>query len=45
MNSKRNGRQHRDTTVSLHPLSFEQAITALANTPKHEGSEAEGFGK
>ena len=28
--------------MSLHPLSFEEAIEALANTPKHEDPEAEG---
>jgi hypothetical protein len=26
-------RKHEDTTVSLHPLTFEQAIAALAHTP------------
>jgi len=35
-------RKKKDTSVSLHPLSFEEAIEALAKTPKREGSEAEG---
>jgi len=34
-------RQHQDTSVSLHPLSFEEAIEALAQTFKHADSEAE----
>jgi hypothetical protein len=31
--------KHEDTSVSLHPLSFEQAIKKLAQ-PKREGSQA-----
>ena len=34
-------KKHRDTKVSLHPLTFEEAIRELAQTPKHEDSEAE----
>ena len=30
-----------DTTISLHPLSFEEAIEALSQVPKHEDSEVE----
>ena len=33
--------KHRDTKISLHPLSFDEAIAELAQTPKHEDSEAE----
>ena len=32
--------KHRDTSVSLHPLRFDDAIKALAQPPKHEDSEA-----
>ena len=32
-------KQH-DTTISLHPLSFEQAIQDLANSPRQKGSQA-----
>ncbi len=32
---------HRDTKVPLHPLTFEEAIRELAQTPKREDSEAE----
>ncbi len=35
---------HKDTSVSLHPLSFDEAIEALAQTPKHGDSGAEGSG-
>jgi len=38
------GKKHQDTKISLHPLSFEEAIEALAQTPKHEDSEAEESG-
>ena len=37
-------RSHEDTSVSLHPLSFEDAIAALANSPKQTDSQAEGSG-
>ncbi len=35
---------HKDTSVSLHPLSFEEVIETLAQTPKHEDSEVEESG-
>ena len=35
---------NKDTTVSLHPLSFGEAIRALVNAPKRRGSEAGGSG-
>ena len=35
------GCPHHDTSISLHPLTFEGAIAALAHTPKHEDSQAE----
>ena len=38
--SKRS-KKHDDTSVSLHPLSFEEAMHELANAPKHEDSQAE----
>ena len=38
-------RKHDDTTVSLHPLTFEEAIRELANSPKHKDSKAEWSGK
>jgi len=34
-------KEHKDTSVSLHPLTFQEAIAALAQTPKHEESPAE----
>ena len=37
-------RMHRDMSISFHPLSFDEAIKALAQTPACEGSEAEEFG-
>lgn len=33
--------KHEDTTISLHPLSFEKAIETLAQSPKHKGSQVE----
>lgn len=38
-------RKHNDTTVSLHPLTFEEAIETLAKTPKCGDSQAEETGK
>ena len=35
-------KKRRDTSVSLHPLSLEEAIETLAQTPKREDSKAEG---
>ena len=32
---------HKDTSISLHPLSFDEAIKALVEAPKHKDSEAE----
>lgn len=37
-------RPHKDTSISLHPLTFEEAIAALAQPPKHEDSQAEESG-
>ena len=37
-------KKHDDTRISLHPLSFEGAIEALAHIPKHEDSEVEDSG-
>jgi len=34
-------KEHKDTSVSLHPLTFEEAIEALATAPKRAGSAAE----
>jgi type II secretory pathway component PulM len=34
-------KKHEDTKVSLHPLSFEEAIKELARTPKHRDLQAE----
>ena len=31
--------KHEDTTMSLHPLNFEEAIAALAHAPKHTDSQ------
>ena len=39
MDKKR--RKHDDTKVSLHPMTFEEAITKLAQTPKRKDSKAE----
>lgn len=33
-------KKHKDTKISLHPLSFEEAIKKLSQTPKHEDSQA-----
>ncbi len=38
------GKKHQDTKISLHPLSVEEAIEVLAQTPKREDSEAEESG-
>ena len=35
-------KKHQDTSISLHPLSFEDAIEAVVKSSKHEGSQAEG---
>ena len=35
-------KKHEDTKVSLHPLSFEEAIQALSHSPKRKDSEAVG---
>jgi len=35
------GRKHQDTKISLHPLSFEEAIKELAQTPRRGNFEAE----
>lgn len=32
--------KHKDTTISLQPLTFEEAIRELAKTLKHEDSGA-----
>ena len=37
-------KKHRDTTISLHPMSFEEAIAKLADLPRRSHSEAEGSG-
>ena len=34
-------KNHQDTSTSLHPLSFEEAIRELTTPPKHEDSQAE----
>ncbi len=31
--------QHKDTTVSLHPLSFGEAMTVLSHVSKHGDSQ------
>ena len=31
-------KKHQDTSISLHPLSFEDAIEALSKSPKSEDS-------
>lgn len=36
-------RKHEDTTVSLHPLTFDEAIAKLAQA-KRKDSQAEGSG-
>ena len=33
--------KHSDTSISLHPMSFEEAIARLAIPPKRADSEAE----
>lgn len=33
-------KKHEDTSVSLDPLSFEEAIRELAKSPKREDSES-----
>ncbi len=38
------GKKHQDTKISLHPLSFEEAIKELSKTPKREDSEVEESG-
>ena len=37
-------KKHDDTSISLRPLSFEEAIRTLANTPKQTDSEKEASG-
>ena len=34
-------KKHKDTTISLHPLSFDEAITQLVQTPKQNDSQTE----
>lgn len=34
-------KKHEDTSISLHPLSFEDAIEALAKSPTNEDSPPE----
>jgi hypothetical protein len=34
-------KRHKDTTISLKPLTFEEAMRELAKTPKHKDSQAE----
>ena len=34
-------KRHSDTTISLHPLSFDEAITKIVQTPKPDDSQAE----
>ncbi len=38
-------RTHEDTSISLSPLTFEEAIAKLAQSPKQTGSEAEASSK
>jgi len=33
--------KHENTSISLHPLSFEEAIGSLTKTPKHGDSPVE----
>lgn len=37
-------KKHEDTTISLHPLSFEEAIKELATPTRHEDSQTEVSG-
>ncbi len=39
--SKNQKKEHKDTRVSLHPLSFEEAIEKLATPTKRKKSKAE----
>lgn len=34
-------RKHEDTTVSLHPLTFDEAVTELVKSPKRKVSRAD----
>ena len=34
-------KKYEDTTITLKPLTFEEAIRELAKTPKHKDSQAE----
>lgn len=36
--------EHKDTSLSLAPLTFDEAISVLAKSPKHEDSQAEASG-
>ncbi len=38
------GKKHQDTKISLHPLSFEEAIEALSQNSKHDDSQVEESG-
>lgn len=38
------GKKHQDTKISLHPLSFEEAIKELAQSSKHKDSRVGRFG-
>ncbi len=40
MRSKRLAQKHEDTRGSLHPLSFDEAMEALAHAPKQTDSPA-----
>lgn len=37
-------KKHQDTNISLNPISFEEAITELARTPKYKESEVKESG-
>ena len=34
-------KKHQDTKISLHPLTFDEAITKLIQTPKPDDSQDE----
>jgi hypothetical protein len=36
-------KKHKDTTITLKPLTFEEVIRELARTPKQKDSQAEEF--
>ena len=37
-------KKHQDTKISLHPLTFDEAITKLVQTPKPDDSQDEKAG-